>query len=93
MIDEIERRARQGNFPMNVCMEMRFMGESKSLLCPAVVGQHSPNKEVKTAYIEVLSLVRRQSRLARLHSSNCHCKLACLIIKFEVTLKFDVSCT
>ena len=62
MIDEIETRARQGNFPMNVCMEMRFMGESKSLLCPAVVGQHSPNKEVKTAYIEVLSLVRKDNR-------------------------------
>ncbi|XP_062512143.1 uncharacterized protein LOC134187974 [Corticium candelabrum] len=57
VVTKIQERALRGSFPMNICLEMRFMSESTSLLCPAVVGQSSPNSELKTAYIEILSLV------------------------------------
>jgi hypothetical protein len=57
VVEKIKELARDSKFPMNVCFEMRFMGQSNSLLCPAIVGQHSPNESFKTAYLEVLTLV------------------------------------
>ncbi|XP_065842913.1 L-gulono-1,4-lactone dehydrogenase-like [Oscarella lobularis] len=53
----VQARAANGSFPLNICLEMRFMGPSESLLCPATVGQGMPNVGFETAYIEVLSLV------------------------------------
>ena len=57
VVNKIKEHANNLKFPMNICFEMRFMGQSNSLLCPAVVGQRSPNGSIKTAYIEVLTLV------------------------------------
>eukprot|EP00118_Oscarella_pearsei_P025197 m.307717 g.307717 ORF g.307717 m.307717 type:complete len:730 (+) comp42705_c0_seq1:193-2382(+) len=62
VVDIVTTYADNGQFPMSIALEMRFMSESKSLLCPAVVGATAPGDKIKVAYIEVLALGSAISR-------------------------------
>eukprot|EP00118_Oscarella_pearsei_P008068 m.40708 g.40708 ORF g.40708 m.40708 type:complete len:176 (+) comp33003_c0_seq2:2065-2592(+) len=49
-------------YPMSLTFEMRFMSDSQSLLCPAVVGQTAPGRDIKVAYIEILAFGSLETR-------------------------------
>ena len=62
-MDIVKEYAGRNEFPMSLALEMRFMSDSKSLLCPAVVGRTKPDEDaIKVAYVEVLALGNSTSR-------------------------------
>ncbi|XP_065844316.1 uncharacterized protein [Oscarella lobularis] len=62
VVDVVKKFHRESKYPMSMCFEMRFMSDSNSFLCPAVVGNSKDrDKEIKVAYIEILALASKDS--------------------------------
>eukprot|EP00118_Oscarella_pearsei_P000465 m.4998 g.4998 ORF g.4998 m.4998 type:complete len:762 (+) comp11845_c0_seq1:153-2438(+) len=62
VVDLVKSYHANAQFPMSMTFEMRFMSDSQSYLCPAIVGKTAKGTDIKVAYIEILALGSLESR-------------------------------
>ncbi|XP_076099587.1 L-gulonolactone oxidase-like [Mytilus galloprovincialis] len=55
---KVQRHKEKGEYPLNIALEMRMMGYSDALLCPASIGNPAYNGSRHVLYVEVISVVR-----------------------------------